>query len=405
MLETNLTILISPNQIKELLATQGKDLIEIRHYLHAHPELSFEEEATASYICQLLSSWHINYQEGVGGHGITGLIKGRNSEKKVIALRADMDALPIAEENIFPYASLYKGKMHACGHDVHMTCLLGALKLLNELKEEFEGTIKFIFQPAEESLPGGSIKMIEAGVLENPRPDYIFAQHVYPELEAGKVGFRTGRYMASSDEINLYINGKGGHAAMPSTYDNTVLAAANLLIDLQKVLKKNKPAHVPSVLAFGKVVADGAHNVIPSGVSLHGTFRTFDEDWRLKVHQLIEQTARDTAGQHHTQCRVVIDHGYPVLINDEVATSIAREAAIEFLGKENVAALDIRMTVEDFARYGQVIPACFYRLGTGNKEQGITSNLHTSTFDVDEKSIVIGTGLMVWLCLKGLQEG
>ncbi len=396
--------MIAIQQIKNSIASFEKELIEIRHHLHTYPELSFQEEKTAEYLCQLLSSWKIDFERNVGGHGITGIIKGLNPGKRVIALRADMDALPISEQNQIPYKSMNKGIMHACGHDVHMTCLLGVVKLLNDWKDHFEGSVKFIFQPAEESLPGGSIKMIEAGVLENPKPGFIFAQHVYPELETGKVGFRSGQYMASSDEINLYITGKGGHAAMPQTYDNTVLAAAQILIDLQKVLNQNKPETIPSVLAFGKIVANGAHNIIPSEVRVHGTFRTFDEKWRVTVHQLIKDTSQKTAEKFHTQCKVVIDSGYPVLINNAKATALARQAAIEYLGKENVVELDTRMTVEDFARYGQMVPACFYRLGTGNHSQKIAASLHTPTFDVDEKSISIGTGLMLWISLKTLQS-
>ncbi len=395
--------MISIQQIKDRVVSIENELIEIRHHLHAHPELSFQEEETEAYLCQMLSLWKIDFEKNVGGHGITGIIKGVNPDKKVIALRADMDALPISEQNQIPYKSMNTGVMHACGHDVHMTCLLGVVKLLNEWKDKFEGSVKFIFQPAEESLPGGSVKMIEAGVLENPKPGFIFAQHVYPELETGKTGFRSGRYMASSDEINLYITGKGGHAAMPETYDNTVLAAARILIDLQEALNKSRPEQIPSVLAFGKIVADGAHNVIPSEVRIHGTFRTFDENWRTTAHQLIEDTAHATAAKYHTRCNVVIDRGYPVLINDDEATTLARKAAIEFLGKENVVELNQRMTVEDFARYGQVVPACFYRLGTGNRNLGITANLHTPAFNVDEKSIGIGTGLMAWITLKSLK--
>lgn len=380
------------------------ELLAIRHHLHSHPELSFHEEKTAAFLSGLLTEWGIEHQKGVGGHGIVGIIHGSNPTAKVIALRADMDALPIVEQNRVPYKSLKSGVMHACGHDVHMTCLLGVVKLLNHWKTHWEGRVKFIFQPAEEQLPGGAIKMIEAGVLERPKPKVIFAQHVFPELPAGKVGFRSGRYMASSDEVNLIVKGKGGHAAMPENYDNTVLAAAQILIDLQQQIEQAKPSHIPSVLAFGKIVADGAHNVIPSQVSIHGTFRTFDEEWRKKAHHLIETTAQSAAAKYHTQCELVIDRGYPVLINDPAATSLAKEAAIEFLGAENVVELNQRMTVEDFARYGQVVPACFYRLGTGNPGRGITANLHTPMFDVDESSLVTGTGMMLWISLKSLQS-
>jgi len=379
-------------------------LVDVRRYLHTHPELSFDEEKTAAYISECLSSRGIEHQAGVAGHGITGLIKGRNPEKKVIALRADIDALPISEENEVPYRSLNKNVMHACGHDVHTTCLLGAIIILNERKSEFEGAIKFIFQPAEEKLPGGAIKMIEAGVLENPSVHVILGQHVYPDLEAGEVGFRSGIYMASSDEINLYIRGGGGHAAIPDKVDDTVLAMAEIIVSLQSIVSRKTPPALPVVLSFGKVTAAGAHNIIPSEVIVRGTLRTFSESWRAKVHQLIKNTAEAVARAHGCTCEVVIDKGYPFLKNNPKVTAIARKAAEEYLGKENVVELNIRMTVEDFARYAQQVPACFYRLGVRNEEKNITADLHSPHFDVDEKSIETGTGLLVWESLQQLKS-
>lgn len=374
----------------------------IRQHLHAHPELSFDEKDTATYISGLLSKWGIDHQNNIGGYGIVGLIEGKNPKKKVIALRADMDALAITEQNEIACKSQNHGVMHACGHDVHMTCLIGTIRILSEFKNDFEGTVKFIFQPAEEELPGGAIKMIEAGVLKNPTPESIFAQHVFPELEVGQVGFKSGSYMASSDEVNISVNGKGGHAAIPKHRDDTVLAAAQILLDIEKVLNRNKPKDIPSILAIGRFIADGTYNVIPAEVKMKGTFRTFSEEWREQAHQLVLSTAEEIANNYGVRVDVNIRKGYPSLVNHEELTGKAREFAIEFLGKENVKDLKIRMTVEDFARYGQIIPACFYRLGTGNKSRGITSNLHTPTFDVDEKSIEIGTGLMTWLALKNL---
>ena len=395
--------MIRKDYIKSLVNKEVDFFIRIRRYLHAHPELSEHEIKTASYISDLLKSWKIDHQTEIGGYGITGIIEGNNPEKRVIALRADMDALPIMEENDLPYKSVNNGIMHACGHDVHMTCLLGSVKILHELRHEFEGTIKFIFQPAEELVPGGAFRMIEEGVLENPAPEVICAQHVFPDLEVGQLGFKSGLYMASSDEINLYIKGKGGHAAIPEKYDNTILAAAQILVDLDKMMSVNKIPEIPSILAFGKLIGDGACNLIPSEVKIHGTFRTFDEAWREKAHKLIVQTAQTTAVLHNTNCEVVIDKGYPFLVNDIKSTKIAKNAAIEYIGRENVKDLKIRTTVEDFARYTQLIPGCFYRLGTANHSKSITSNLHTSTFDVDEKSIEIGTGFMIWNALAQLK--
>jgi amidohydrolase len=393
---------MNKSEVKEKVSLIINDLISIRRHLHSTPELSFLEEKTSKYISRLLTEWKIPHDINVGGYGIVGLIKGKNPDSEVIALRADMDALAITEQNKIDYKSLNSGVMHACGHDVHMTCLLGAVKILNENRNSFNGTVKFIFQPAEENLPGGAIKMIEEGVLENPKPEMIFAQHVFPDLEVGKVGVKAGVYMASSDEINLYISGKGGHAAMPDSFDNTVLAAAKIIVDLQPINSNLAPAGVPSVLSFGKIVADGAHNVIPSEVIIRGTFRTFDEKWRNNAHELIRKIATQNASQYNTHCEVVIDKGYPVLKNDDKATKLFRESAIDYVGKENLEELKIRTTVEDFARYTQLIPGCFYRLGIANKEEGITSNLHTPNFNVDERSIEIGTGLMIWNTIKVL---
>ncbi len=390
------------NKIKGDVKEIGAELIAIRRHLHAHPELSFEEKSTAAYISQLLTSWGIEHETGVGGNGIVGLIKGNNPDKKVIALRADMDALPISEQNDCDYKSTNDGVMHACGHDVHMTCLLGAAKILTQMRDRFEGTIKLIFQHAEETVPGGAIQMIEAGALENPRPSAIFGEHVFPELEAGKVGFRSGQYMASNDEITIYVNGRGGHAAMPERFDDTVLASAHILIALQRIVSRNSHPQTPTVLSFGKIVTNGAMNILPEQVSLHGTFRTFGEEWRHKAHQLIIETAENTAKANGCTCEVEIKKGYPFLVNDEKLTLAARNAAIQYLGGENVVELEMRMTAEDFSRYSQIIPATFYRLGTANSEKGIVSNLHTPTFDVDEKSIETGAGLMAYIALQEL---
>jgi len=391
-------------QIKERAQTLSAEFIKYRRYLHAHPELSYQEQETADFLSGLLTGWQIPHQTHVGGYGIVGLIKGKNPDKKVIALRADMDALPITEENRFDYQSVNPGVMHACGHDVHMACLLGAAKILNELKDGFEGSVKLIFQPAEEKAPGGALKMIEEGVLSNPDVEAILGQHVYPDLEAGKVGFSPGKYMASSDEINLFVRGRGGHAALPHKTDDTVLATAHIITALQHIVSRKANPLTPSVLSFGQVITKGgAMNVIPGEVSVYGTFRTFNETWREEALRLITETAQHTASAFGCTCEVEIVKGYPFLVNDDNLTKKARTAAIEFLGENNIVELQPRMTVEDFARYSHLIPACFYRLGTGNKVKGITSGLHTPTFDVDETSIETGAGLMAWIVLKQLK--
>ena len=313
-----------------------------------------------------------------------------------------MDALPITETNNCDYKSKNIGIMHACGHDVHSASLLGTAKILQELKNEFEGTIKLIFQPGEEKLPGGASLMIKEGVLENPKVVTVFGQHVFPSMEVGKVGFRKGMYMASTDEIYISVNGKGGHAAMVSEYNNPLLIASELLLNLNEELMQ-KENIAPTVLAFGKIIGNGATNVIPEEVKIEGTFRTMNEDWREKAHEKIKMISSTIAKKHNAEIVVTIEKGYPFLVNDDEKTQKAKKAAEEFLGKENVEELPIRMTAEDFAYYSQQLPSCFYRLGTGNKSKGITSGVHTSTFDIDEKALEIGSGLMAWLAINELK--
>jgi len=404
LLKTISTAVITVQHIKQLTKDLYPELVAIRRHLHQHPELSFKEEKTAEYISQLLTSWGIAHKTGIAGFGISGVIEGQQPDIKTIALRADMDALPVTEANLIDYKSLNVGVMHACGHDVHMTCLLGTVKLLQSLKGHFQGSVKFIFQPAEESLPGGAKQMIAEGVLMHPDVDSILGQHVFPEMEAGKIGLRPGPYMASSDEINLTIRGQGGHGAIPDKVNDTVLAMAHIIIALQQIVSRKTPPRIPAVLSFGKVLADGAHNIIPSEVVVKGTFRTFDESWRNAAHQLIKQVAQSTAEAMGVSCEVVIDKGYPVVVNNAAETERVREAAVAYLGEENVIELDIRTTAEDFGYFLQEVPGCFYRLGTGNVEKNITSNLHANTFDVDESALETGTGLMTWLALRSLEK-
>jgi amidohydrolase len=388
--------------IKEKIEAGHEDLVEIRRYLHQHPELSYEETETAKYISGQLNSYGIHHETDVGGHGVVGLIHGRDPHKKTVALRGDMDALPIQETNDVPYKSKNAGKMHACGHDVHTTCLLGASRVLNDLKDEFEGTVKLIFQPAEEKMPGGASIMIKEGVLENPPIDSIFGQHVHPPLEVGKVAFRPGMMMASADEIYLTVRGRGGHAALPQNVIDPVLITSHILIALQQIVSRRADPGMPTVLSFGKVTANGATNVIPDVVTVEGTFRTFDEKWRREVHALIRKVAGETAAAMGGSCEVRIPEGYPFLKNNDELTHRAINWAKEYLGEDNVEEMPLRMTGEDFAFFSHHADACFYRLGTGNTAKGIVSPVHTSTFDIDEDALKVGAGLMTWLAVKEL---
>ncbi len=391
-------------KVQQLVTENAEEILSIRRHLHAHPELSFEEFETSAFICQKLDEWGIGYKKGYVETGIVAHIEGRNPSKRVVALRGDMDALPINEESDVAYCSKNKGVMHACGHDVHTACVLGAAKVLQTLKDEFEGTVKLLFQPAEERLPGGASLMIKEGALDNPKPSTIIGQHVMPDLEVGKVGFRAGKYMASADEVHFTVNGKGGHAALPHYNIDPVVITSQIIVALQQLVSRRCKPGVPCVLSFGSVHANGSTNIIPDKVEVQGTFRTMDEEWRAEAHILMKKMAEEMASSMGGSCDFRVDVGYPFVYNNEDLTGFATDLAKEYLGAENVVELDMRMTGEDFSFYTQHMPGCFYRLGTGNKEKGITSGVHTSTFDVDERSLEIGTGLLALLALKQLMN-
>ena len=389
------------DQIQQLAAGIFEEVVSLRQHLHANPELSFKEFETSAFIQQKLTSWNIPFTV-MANTGVVGLLKGDLPSDQVIALRADMDALPIVEANEKPYTSKNEGVMHACGHDVHSASLLGTAYILSQLKAQFAGTIKFIFQPGEELLPGGASILIKEGVLENPKPAHILGQHVMPFIEAGKVGFRSGIYMASTDELYVTVTGKGGHGAQPHQNIDPVLIASHIIIALQQIVSRNADPRLPTVLSFGKVIANGATNIIPNEVKLEGTLRTLDEGWRLEAKRLMKKMAEGIAESMGGSCDFRIEKGYPFLINEPVLTANTRAGAEEYLGKENVVDLDIWMAAEDFAYYSQVTDACFYRLGTGNVAKGITHSVHTPLFDIDEDALKISTGLMAYLALKQL---
>ncbi|MBT8195842.1 MAG: amidohydrolase [Bacteroidia bacterium] len=390
------------DKIQKLASDYHKDVVEIRRHIHANPELSFEEFETAKYISSQLKNIGVKHEVGVADTGIVAIIDGKNPDTKTVALRADMDALPIVEANDVDYKSKNEGVMHACGHDVHSSSLLGVAKILHQVKGDFEGRVKLIFQPGEERMPGGASKMIAEGVLENPKPKTILGQHVMPFIDVGKVGFRSGLYMASADEIYVTVKGKGGHAAMPHLNIDPVLIASNIIVSLQQIVSRFASPTIPSVLSFGKVIADGATNVIPNEVYLEGTFRTFDEKWRADAHDRMKGIAEDMARSMGGSVDFNIVKGYPALINNEEVTQVAKSNAIDYLGKENVEDIGMWLAAEDFAYYSQEMPACFYRLGTRNEAKGITSSVHTPTFNIDENALEVGMGLMTYLAIKEL---
>jgi amidohydrolase len=383
-------------KIQALARQYAPEFIAVRHHLHAHPELSYQEYETSKYVQQQLSRLGIPFSV-MACTGVVGLLKGRNPESRVIALRADMDALPIIEENDIPYRSRNEGVMHACGHDVHTTVLLGASRVLQELRDEWEGTVKLIFQPGEEKNPGGASLMIKEGVLTNPAPQAIFGLHVHPGLETGKLSFRGGMVMASADELYITIKGKGGHAAAPHLTVDTILVASHLVVALQQIISRNRNPLSPSVLSITSVQGGHTTNVIPSEVKLMGTFRAMDEEWRFRAHELIRRQATELVHSMGAEIDLHIDVGYPMVYNNEALDRLARNEAREYLGADRVLETEVRMGAEDFGFYTRLIPGCFYRLGVMNVEKGITAGVHTPKFNIDEDAIEVGIGMMAWL--------
>lgn len=390
------------DKIKQLAASMAGEFVANRRYLHTNPELSFQEFNTQKYVAEQLKSMGITPTE-IANTGLVAIIEGRNPATKVVALRADMDALPIVEANDVPYKSQNPGVMHACGHDVHTASLLGTSRILSQLKNDFEGTVKLVFQPAEEKAPGGASIMIEQGALQNPAPHKMLGQHVAPNIPVGKIGFREGMYMASADELYLTVKGKGGHGAMPENCIDPVLIASHIIVSMQQIISRNRNPRYPSVLTFGKVIANGATNVIPNEVYIEGTFRAMDEQWRAEGLEKVRKIAELTAEAMGGTCEVFIQKGYPFLQNEPELTRRMKGAAIDYMGQDNVIDLDIWLAAEDFAFYTHHVDACFYRLGTRNEERGIISGVHTPTFDIDENALEIGAGLMSWLTVQELQ--
>lgn len=389
-------------RIKSLSEQYSGEVIEARRHLHENPELSYQEYNTAKFVTGKLQSFGIRVKEGVATTGLVAEIEGKNPGKKSIALRADMDALPINEASDVPYKSKVPGVMHACGHDVHTASLLGTAKILNAVKDQFEGTVRLLFQPGEEKTPGGASYMIRDGALKNPQPSGIIGQHVFPLLPVGKIGFREGMYMASCDEIYLKVIGKGGHAAAPELAVDPIVIASHIIIGLQQIISRNASPKQPTVLSFGNIIGKGATNIIPNEVNIAGTFRAMNEAWRASALEKIRKMAEAIAEGMGGKCEVEISRGYPYLENNPQLTRRIRGAAEAYVGKDNVVDLDITLGAEDFSYYSQVIPASFYRLGTNNAAKGITAYVHTPTFDIDEDALKIGPGLMAWMAINEL---
>lgn len=390
-------------KVQELAKAYFQETVHTRRFLHQHPELSFEEYQTSAFVKKRLDELGIGHQS-VANTGVVAIIEGELPSDKVLALRADMDALPITEVENRSYRSKNEGVMHACGHDVHTASLLGVAKILQELRPVFGGRVKLIFQPGEERLPGGASLMIKEGVLEQPRPGGVIGQHVMPFIETGKVGFRSGKYMASCDELFMRVKGKGGHGAHPHQNIDPIVITAQIITAMQQIVSRQADPRIPTVLSWGKIIGEGATNVIPNEVYLEGTFRTFDEEWRAQAHVKMQKLAEGIAESFGADCEFEVRKGYPFLSNEPVLTGKTRSYAEDYLGTEHVVDLDLWPAAEDFSYYSQVADACFYRLGTGNAEKGISSPVHTPDFDIDEEALQVSIGLMSYITLRHLLE-
>ena len=392
-------------ELKELLSTKVSAIYEkiksYREHLHQNPELSYKEFNTMEYVAAKLKDIGIPYEKGVAGTGIIGIIRSsKHSENQAcIGLRADLDALPIQEQNTASYKSKVEGVMHACGHDVHTSILLGAAEILFELREDLEHPVKLIFQPGEEKNPGGASLLIEAGVLENPKVKEMYALHVFPELEVGKLALRPGLNMASCDELHLEIIGVGGHGAMPEKCINPILIGSEFIIEAQNIIHKSCPKEVPCVISFGHFDALGATNVIPERAEIKGTFRTMNEEWREKAAILLMDLANNLENKYKGNVNLIVSKGYPFLKNDDELTEKLKTKFESFFGPEKIEGLALRMTSEDFSFYSQTIPVCFFRLGVGNKEKGIIYSVHHPKFDVDSACLKTGMLAMIQVAL------
>ncbi len=391
-------------RIQALNADLFGEIVALRRRIHRNPELAFEEHETAALVAETLGALGgVAVQTGVAKTGVVATVEG-GKPGPALALRADLDALPIREANTFDFASARDGTMHACGHDAHTASLLGTAKILHAIRDELRGSVRLLFQPSEEKHPGGARVMIDEGALDangSPAPEAIVGQHVFPALPVGTLGVRSGDFMASADEVYLTVRGEGGHAAAPHTLEaDAVLAQAHILTALQSIVSRNSPPGVPSILSFGRVTAEGATNVLPDEVRIEGTFRAMDEAWRFRAHELIRRIAEQTAAAFGATCEVEIRVGYPALTNDPALAAEVRAAAVEYVGEERVVDLPQWFAAEDFAFYTQRMPGAFYVLGVGNEAEGITHGLHTPRFTIDEDALRLGPGFMAYLAWR-----
>jgi amidohydrolase len=394
---------MNPKQLTDRVDEIFADVRSWREHLHRFPEPSFHEKNTMLFVSEVLRKFGIPHEVNVAETGVVAWISAdyHTKEDACIGLRADLDALPIQEENDVPYKSEIDGWMHACGHDVHTSILLGAAAILQAHRNDLKKPLKLIFQPGEEMNPGGASLMMKAGVLQNPTVEKMYALHVFPEMEVGNIGLRAGLYMASSDELHVEIKGVGGHGALPEKCVNPIEMGAVWMSKAKERIERSCPQDVPHVLTFGRFEALGSTNVIPSQAQLKGTFRTMDESWRSKAHQILAEEAAAVSQQFGGTIELQVSKGYPFLKNDEHLTRQTSNLFERIFGESQIHELALRMTAEDFAFYSQEIPVCFFRLGVGNKEKGITYAVHHPRFDIDVDALKMGVMALCSIALEG----
>ena len=387
------------HQLRAAAESLAEQLTADRRHLHMHPELGFKEHETSRYIQQRLGEIGVPFTAGIAQTGVLGVLEGRKLGKTVL-LRADIDALPIEELSEVPYKSRNPGVMHACGHDAHTAVLLGAAQLLKEQK--FDGTVKLVFQPCEERAPGGAIKMIEQGVMDDPKVEAAFGLHVTPQLEVGQLGYRVGPASAASDRFKISVIGKGGHAARPNSCVDAVVVGAHIVVAMQTLISRETSPIQPAVVTVGSIHAGNAHNVIPGEAIIQGTVRTYDPELRQRMSERLRELVEGIARAMRAEAKVEYTFGYPPLVNDPAMTELARAAGAEIVGKQNLVDPEQALGGEDMAYFLQKAPGCFFRLGTGNRARGITYGNHHARFDVDEAALPIGAAAMAATALRFL---
>lgn len=391
-------------KIKQLAQENAEEIIGYRRWLHQHPELSQQEVGTMNFVAEKLRSFGLEPRTGIGKTGCMAMIRGgQDLDSYCVALRADYDALPITEATGLPFASQNPGVMHACGHDMHTSSLLGAAKILSQIKDQLRGSVMVIFEPSEELYPGGARMMMDDGLFDEVVPNEIYSFHCLPEMDYGKVGMRKGKYMASTDELYWTVKGVGGHGATPHLSVDPILIASHIVVALQQLVSRNASPMMPTTLSFGKFIGSGRTNIIPDEVKMEGIIRTFDEQWRLECHEKIRKISCGIAESMGGECDLFIDYGYPYVFNDDACTQQVYDNAVDYLGKEKVEWLDMRMTAEDFAFFAQKIPACYFRVGIHIPDTPFC-NLHRPNLMVDERSIELASGLEAYNVWKALEN-